>query len=200
MGGGQPTMRVLVTGGTGFIGRQCADALEAAGHEVHTAHRDGGNGRDWRFDLLQEDHRQEILERVAPDVIVTSAWEMTPDFWINPANAKWRDATFDLFLSAKKSGVQRFVGVGSCAEANPETPYARAKDECRRSIERSGHGISWAWARIFMPIGIGEPPDKLVPSLAAKFAHGEAAEISSVKPSEIGSTSRMWVRRWPRWP
>ena len=180
-------MRVLITGGTGFIGRHCADAFEAAGHEVHTAHRSGRDGRDWRFDLLQEEHRRAILELVAPHVILTCAWGMEQDFWTDPDNEGWGNATFDLFLKAQKAGVRRFVGVGSCAEADPRTPYARAKDECRRSIERSSNGLSWAWTRVFMPIGIGEPLSKLVPSLAAKFAQGEAAEISS------GKAIRDWI-------
>ena len=52
-------MKVLVTGGSGFIGRYCVAQLQAKGYEVHavsSAVRDAAPGVTWhRANLLAED-------------------------------------------------------------------------------------------------------------------------------------------------
>ncbi|MBZ5678392.1 MAG: NAD-dependent epimerase/dehydratase family protein [Acidobacteriia bacterium] len=69
-------MRVLILGGTGFLGPQIAERLAASGHEITIFHRDptgAGSGR--RFpevhgDRNKLDESSEDLRRVCADVVV----------------------------------------------------------------------------------------------------------------------------------
>ena len=70
--------RILVTGGTGFIGSHLARRLVAEGHEVHVLYRGAGNlsrvedlrtVKLWKCDLLDVEGLKEALVSVKPQII-----------------------------------------------------------------------------------------------------------------------------------
>ncbi|HYX20628.1 MAG TPA: NAD-dependent epimerase/dehydratase family protein, partial [Thermoanaerobaculia bacterium] len=61
-------MRVLVLGGSGFIGGAAVRRLRARGADVRTFHR--GEGADVRGDRADLARHREALARLAPDVVV----------------------------------------------------------------------------------------------------------------------------------
>jgi nucleoside-diphosphate-sugar epimerase len=73
-----------------------------------------------------------------------------------------------------------FAAPGPWAEDAPVAPhtlYGTAKDGLRRIAEKfcADVGIGFAWGRLFLLAGPGEPPARLVPGLAAALARGEPA-------------------------
>jgi uncharacterized protein len=69
--------RVLVTGGTGFIGRRLVEALASAGHEVIVLVRDPAKAATLRPPLRVVTHLDQIASDTAIDVIVNLAGEPT---------------------------------------------------------------------------------------------------------------------------
>jgi len=194
-------MRVLVTGASGFLGRQAVAALLAEGVEVHALSRRAPSNTacHWKpFDLLaaSASDLRAHLAWIRPSHILHLAWCVKPRrFWNDPANLDWTAATLSLARAAEAEGVGRFVGTGTCyeydwpgeASCNEwRTPlachslYDAAKDATRRILTRyfSECGISFAWARPFFLFGPYEDKSRLVASLARALVRGEPAACS----------------------
>jgi nucleoside-diphosphate-sugar epimerase len=192
--------RVLLTGAGGFIGAHAIPALLARGHDVHAVSRTRGEGSEgvrWhRADLLTKGAARELVERVRPQLLLHLAWYATPgSFWTAPENELWVGASVRLLRAFGESGGRRAVMAGTCAEyawggevlderttpLRPATLYGACKHAthviARASAEQLG--VSLAWARIFFLYGPGEPPGRLVSSLARGLLAGERVPTSS---------------------
>lgn len=194
--------RVLVTGASGFVGRQVVTALLTRGCEVHTAGRRSCGRPDVSHhpaDLLAADAAAALLSASRPDIVVHCAWFVEHGrFWNAPENLDWLAATLHLARAAAAGDVGRFVGMGTCMEYDwthepgrarrEDDPlaatslYAETKLATFRVLGRllaDGNGTAFAWARLFHPFGDGEPGQKLVPSLVRSLARREPMTVRS---------------------
>jgi nucleoside-diphosphate-sugar epimerase len=181
--------RVLVTGGSGFIGKHTGTHLQGLGFEVHAV-----SSRD--ADLLNAADRRTLLERVRPTHLLHLAWYVPPGkYWASLENVRWLQASIDLIVEFAAVGGRRVVTAGTCAEYSwdgnglcheEETPlrpsslYGTSKDALRRMQEALARrlGLSAAWGRIFFPYGPGEPAGRLVPSVIDSVLRGQPARCS----------------------
>ncbi len=176
---GARAMRALVTGGSGFLGRQIVVALRMAGVEVAAPARR-------QADLLRDAGRQAAAAAGA-ELLVHAAWVTRPaEYWRSPDNVAWTAATIDLVRRFAAAGGRRAVLVGSCAEydwasaapgpwpesrpCRPQTPYGAAKLLAWTWLR--GCGLSVANARVFWPVGLHEHPERLLPRLIRAAAGG----------------------------
>lgn len=194
-------MRVLVTGGSGFVGRQCVARLAEAGHEVHAVHfrspaAESGGAVSWhKVDLLSSGTASRLLERVRPTHLLHAAWDVEPGrYWSSPLNLRWVGSSLELFTSFAESGGQRAVVVGSCAEydwqagqchesrtpTRPHSLYGACKNALREILTAyvNEAGIGLAWGRLFFLYGPHEPPARLVPSLIQALLAGRPIDLT----------------------
>jgi nucleoside-diphosphate-sugar epimerase len=124
--------RVLVTGATGFIGRQAIGPLRDRGYEVHavSSHAHVGAGGDdvrsasdggrvvWHVaDLLDGMSAAALVGRVEPTHLLHLAWYAEPGrFWTSPENDRWLAASRLLLGAFVAGGGSRAVVAGTCAE------------------------------------------------------------------------------------
>jgi nucleoside-diphosphate-sugar epimerase len=189
---------VLVTGGTGFIGRHVAARLKARGFEVHLLVRDRRAARGLaeeallhEADLFDEGACAAAVRRVAATHLLHLAWTTKHgEFWTSDENYRWVEAGLKLVEHFAAGGGGRVVCAGTCAEydwscghchesttpTRPATVYGKCKDQLRVSIERTLPGVSAAWGRLFFLYGPGEDPARLLPSLLARLVQGESAQ------------------------
>jgi len=195
--------RVLVTGASGFIGRHAIEPLLERGFEVHAVTRTAAPPRSssqvrWhRADLLATDGHDTLLCAVAPTDLLHLAWYAEHgQFWTSSENLRWAAATISLVQAFAEHGGRRVVVAGTCAEycwgdpgpriegvtpLAPASLYGTAKHATRMLLEAAAQtlGSELAWGRIFFLYGPGEPPGRLVPSVARALLRGERVATGS---------------------
>jgi protein O-GlcNAc transferase len=189
--------RVLLTGASGFVGRQTIGPLLDLSYEVHAV----GNtvtdqrARWYRVNLLDQGSRRQLVAAVRPDALLHCAWATKHGaYWASPANLDWVGASLDLARLAAEQGATRMLVAGSCAEydwhalparpwreddlCQPASLYGTAKDALHRLLAAfAGQaGIGLVWARLFHLYGPHEVPTRLVPALLAALREGRRAE------------------------
>jgi nucleoside-diphosphate-sugar epimerase len=178
--------RVLVTGGTGFVGRQIVSSLATLGAEVVAP----------RPDLLDPEARRAAVARARADTLIHAAWVTTHGvYWDSDQNLDWVAATLDLVRAFATAGGRRVLLLGTCAEYDWSRPTATPWRETRQTRPTTlygaaklaawnvtaafsaGAGLSAATARIFVPVGRHEAPGRLLPSLIASVLAGSDLRV-----------------------
>ena len=189
--------RIALTGVSGFIGREMPALLRADGFEVHCLGRgsapDGCIGHN--IDLLIDDPAP-VLADIGATHLLHLAWYAEPGlFWNAPENLDWVAASLRLVRAFARSGGERAVFAGSCAEYDwsgavldeattpltPATLYGESKAALFRIIEKAAPelALSVAWGRIFFPYGPSEKPGRLLSMLFDGVARGEPVAFSA---------------------
>lgn len=188
--------RILVTGGSGFVGRYVVDALAAVGHEVHVVGRRRPavtSGVVWHeVDLLDPAKLDVAVGRAKPEAAIHLAWIATPGvFWNTVENLAWVEASLRLFRALSAVGARRVVFGSTCAEYDlsaghcdevrtplrPTTLYGTAKLAASSTVLAAAGALDLevAIGRIFFPYGPGEPAEKLVSATIRAILGGRRA-------------------------
>ena len=192
--------KLLFTGATGFIGRQCLPFLLERGYEVHALAREPideyKNDVIWHGqDFFDEEKTQELFKSVRPTHCLHLAWYTEPGkYWASPENLRWTAASISLLYSFYRQGGRRFVGAGTCAEYDwryghcseavtplePATLYGTSKNVLQKILASFSKNsqMSTAWGRAFFLYGPHEHPARLVSSVISSLLRDEPALCS----------------------
>lgn len=195
---------VLLTGSTGFVGRQILRALAARGVPVRAVIRCGRQGELNEGGSLEtvvetDDMFAESADwwsRVCDgvDIVIHAAWYTEPGQYLGSAkNLDCLTGTIEMAKGAARSGVRRFVGIGTCFEYDlsagrlpvdtplqPLTPYASAKAAAFLVLSQwlPRQSVEFAWCRLFYLYGEREDPRRLVSYLRSNLRNGMAAKLT----------------------
>jgi UDP-glucose 4-epimerase len=192
--------RVIVTGGTGFVGANLARRLLRDGHEVHLLVRAGY--QPWRIEEIQGDvqihevqlHDVESVTRVVGQIrpnwifhlAVYGAFSSQTD--VQRMLQTNIHGTINLVEACLKTGFEAFVNTGSSSEygfkdhppaetevIEPNSPYAASKAAgtlfCRQTA-RQQH-VHLPTLRLYSIYGPYEDPARLVSTLIVRGLQGE---------------------------
>ena len=201
------TQRVLITGATGFVGRQVlrrilendvlVTAVVRAGSEYRLEVHEKITSLITSVDIFSENADWWANACQSIDIIIHCAWYAEPGKYLQAAvNLDCLRGTLDLAKGAAEAKVGRLVGIGTCVEYDvsfgelsvetplrPLTAYAGAKAAAYLLLSQwlPTQSIEFAWCRLFYLYGEGEDDRRLVPYLRKKLAAGEVAELTSGK-------------------
>jgi len=184
--------RVLITGGTGFVGANLARRVLRDGHEIHLLVR--RSRQSWRLDEMAADVRlheadledreavRRVVSRVKPDWVfhlaAYGAYPAQTDFERMVAANLTGSVT--LLEACQESGVEAFVQTGSSSEygykdhapaetewLEPNSHYAVSKAAatqfCRFTAQKTKTNIQTL--RLYSVYGPYEEPTRLIPTV-----------------------------------
>jgi nucleoside-diphosphate-sugar epimerase len=192
--------KILLTGGTGFVGRHCIPFLLEKGYEIHgVSSKDmnkGLEGIQWhKANLLIVDQIKKVVEEIKPTHLLHLAWYTVPGkYWNSEENLSWVQASIELIRQFTRNGGERIVVGGSCAEYDwrygycsegiTPTTSSTVFGVCKNILQQLlrvfsiQECISHAWARMFHVYGPYEHPDRLVAYVIRSLLKGEVARCS----------------------
>ncbi len=187
-----PNRKILITGGTGFIGSALTRFLADQGHkEIFVLSRNAElpeslKSVETRVELVQGDILKpasyvDALKELSPGVVYHLAWYVAPgDYLTSPLNLEYLKGSLDFAKNAFESGTSKMITAGTCFEYNigrerlvetarekPRHLYSATKLALKVVLEQMScdyNAIS-IWARLFYQYGEYENKNRLVPYL-----------------------------------
>ena len=195
---------VLVTGASGFVGMQVLSHILDFDVRIVVIIRETSREKFLSLghpieiisssDLFLESEEWWINVLQNIDTVIHLAWYAEPGKYLHSSkNIECLQGTLVMAGAVIKSGVSRFIGIGTGAEYDPDCGYASVKSRinprtiyasCKASLFFTlsswfgSANVEFAWCRIFFLYGEGEDARKLSPFLRRKFQAGEVARIS----------------------
>jgi len=199
--------RVLITGSTGFVGKQVLKVLQKTDVEIILVVRPG-----WEKKILNQIGIVQVFETEdlfaetsgwwadacrGVDKIIHLAWYAEPGKgFLSDKHIDCLQGTLNLAKGAVTAAVKMFVGMGTCYEydltsgilspatpVRPLTPYAAAKAATYFSLMNwlMQHNIKFAWCRLFNLYGEGDAGNRLVAYIRNCLENNQVAELTSGK-------------------
>lgn len=177
---------VLLTGATGFIGRQAIPLLLEKGYKIHAVSTQVPLPQDSRItvhpcNLFNADETKSLLDAIKPIYLLHFAWITTAGIYVaSHENLTWMEASLRLARLFVENGGKRMVVAGSCAEYE-STPLCTESDnsfnattfygQCKRGLYLAlanfakQANFELAWGYLFYLYGPHERPNRFLPSV-----------------------------------
>lgn len=197
-------MRIVVTGATGFIGRELVQLLMDKGHQVCTLMRPESNRQKLAghpvtlitYTSLKNQETVSQLKDWQPEVFIHLAWrgvggkDRNAAFHISENIA----FTLDAVYLAAAAGCTQWIGAGSQAEYG--VPNIQVTEESR-CMPVSAYGtaklaagiaalgmcaalrMKGAWCRVFSVYGPGDHTNAFVPYIINSFQNGDSPQLTA---------------------
>lgn len=135
------TMRILITGGLGFVGGRLGQHLQQAGHQIILGSRNASSSPDWlpQANVVQTDWNDErALEQICNgvDVVIHAAGMNAQDCSSNPVAALQFNGltTARLVAAASRAGVRRFIYLSTAHVYASPLIGVITEDTCPRNL------------------------------------------------------------------
>ncbi|SRR5687767_13615975 len=200
--------RVVLTGGTGFVGANLVHRLVADGHETHLLVRPGF--ASWRIESIRDRVTLHEVDLSDTDRVKTAVAAIEPEWifhlaahgaysWQTDAEEITRTniiGTRNLLAAALDAGVEMFVNTGSSSEYGrqdhapsetehgaPDTPYGIAKAAATAMCVyvATVHGARVCTLRLYSVYGPYEDPRRFLPSLIVHGSRGAFPPLVSAE-------------------
>ncbi len=173
-------VKLLVVGGSGFLGRELVNQAGGAGHRVVATYRTRAGavaGVDWQaLDIRRIDDVQALLAGTRPDVVINAAYRQAD--WATTADGAMYVAVAAVAAGARLVHVSSDAVFSGAAESydetcvpDPITAYGAAKAAAETAVK--GIAPAAVIARTSLIVGDGgSPHENLVHALATGASRG----------------------------
>ncbi len=186
-------MRILVIGGSGFLGTQICNRMHEESNQIWSYSR--GESKSIHEGVVQikgsladTKNLATIIRKINPDSVVQSAWITdSANYRVSSKNHFYERWTKKVYLLSQELRIPFFIGIGSSAEhevihkktVGSEDAYAVAKFRtCQYLLRNSANGLTkTSWLRIFQPYGSGQSSSRLVPKTISQLRNNEKIDL-----------------------
>lgn len=192
--------RVLITGGTGFIGKNVTNELIKKGYEVHSLVYppflpDKKGLVQYEMNLMDKNAVETFIKEHKFENLIHLAWYVGKGCQTSEVNLEWVAISLNLLKVFSENGGKRVLFTGSMSEYDYRygymteelTPlnneylygkskaalYSLAKDFCERN------NMDFKWARLFNVYGPNERDARLMPAVIISMLKGEDVKVST---------------------
>jgi len=193
--GDADTMKIAVTGASGFIGRHLLPLLIKNGHEVIAVVRDIGkfNDLDYKCHVVECEingtNKDAFGKLGEPDLLLHLAWSELSNYKSLHHIDNELPAHYQFIKLMVDSGVKHVAVLGTCLEygmqsgelceeldTNPTNPYGYAKDALRKQLQflQDNNPFNLIWMRLFYTYGEDQAASTLYSQLKLAVSRGDA--------------------------
>ncbi len=191
---------IAISGSTGFVGKKILSEISKLNHlNIRLFLRDNvehKNSNDfYTKDLFSESIDNLVVALSGVHTLIHLAWYVEPGKYLqSDLNLECLNGTLKLAIAAKKAGVKKIVGIGTCFEYDltqdklsiesvlkPTSLYAAAKLSVFNCLSEfcKDAKIDFLWCRLFYLFGDGEDERRLVPYIENQLRNNLPAELTS---------------------
>ena len=191
--------KVLITGASGFIGRQVTKQMLERGYTVYAPSiapvpEEQEGVVQSKLDFFDREALRAYLQEHKFENMIHLAWYVGPKCHMSPGNADWLGLSLDMIKEFIANGGKKFLGAGSVSEYDfsygllreNETPLGNPSlyGQSKAALFHVGGGlcrqseVEFKWARIFNLYGPYERAARLMPSVICSMLKGEDVKVS----------------------
>ena len=192
---------IAITGSSGFVGKKILSEITKFDDLVikkllRDTNVENKSPNDfYTKDLFSESIDNLTIALTGVHTLIHLAWYVEPGKYLqSEINLHCLNGTLNLAIAAKKAGVKKIVGIGTCFEYDlsqgtlsiessikPTTLYAAAKVSAFNCLNEfcKESNIDFLWCRLFYLFGDGEDERRLVPYIENRLKNNLPAELTS---------------------
>lgn len=196
-------MKILITGGTGFIGIPVINTLirnidnvEILNLTRNTPDSNSEQLENYKCDLSSPKTYLSRVEEFEPEVVIHLSWEGIPDFSLEMCNKNIFSSISLIEIVTKLKSCKKIIVTGSCFEYNNkigicnEDDITTSKDYftfAKKTIltflefECNKKHIEYNWARLFYVYGPNQRNGSLIPTLIETLISNNIPDLRTPK-------------------
>jgi nucleoside-diphosphate-sugar epimerase len=193
-------MNILITGGTGFLGRNFNDFLNKKNNKIKLLilSRYTQKKNNYRFiktSLRISKKSYNKIVNFKPNILLNFAWEGIPNFSKQKCKKNLSDQKHFLSLVCKIDSIKKIISIGSCSEYkkkfgecreidehNLSNPFSKSKVELSFFLKNlcKKKNIKFIWLRIFYIFGPYQKSHSLIPTIISSIKKKKDLQINKL--------------------
>jgi nucleoside-diphosphate-sugar epimerase len=191
-------MRILITGGTGFIGSSLIKKLANSKHQILALTRQKKekykNIFFYKCDLNKKQSYKKKIENFKPECLVHLAWEGIPNFSKYNCHKNIKNSKTLIKVILKNKSCKKIIVSGSCFEIlknkgksdeqskiSNNNFFSKSKNDFRIWLKNLNkkYIFDYIWLRIFYVYGPGQRSNSLIPYVINSIKNNKQPYISN---------------------
>ncbi len=191
--------KVLITGGSGFIGQNVVEQLLDKNYEIHlithnSIQKERKNLIQHKVDLMNNSEITKFFSENKFENLIHLAWYVGKKCHTHNLNLDWTISTLNLAKAFIENGGKCFVGAGTVSEyeykygylledttpTDSKTPYGNSKNALYNILKVyfKQNNCKFKWTRIFNLYGPNEKSQRLMPCVINSCLKNEDVKVS----------------------